>query len=86
LEGMKDYVLVHLASEKQPLVTHSTMKNMEEQLPADAFLRVHRSFVVSLEHIDSVTRDGDVIVAGRLIPVTDSYRPRFEEYLKQHSL
>ncbi len=86
VEGMKDYVLMHLASEKQPLVTHSTMKNMEEQLPADAFLRVHRSFIVSLERIDSVTRDGDVIVAGRLIPVTDSYRPRFEEYLQQHSL
>jgi DNA-binding LytR/AlgR family response regulator len=86
VEGMKDYVLVHLASEKQPLVTHSTMKNMEDQLPGDAFLRVHRSFIVSLEHIDSVTRDGDVIVAGRLIPVTDSYRPRFEDFLQQHSL
>ncbi len=86
VEGMKDYVLMHLASEKQPLVTHSTMKNMEEQLPADAFLRVHRSFIISLDRIDSVTRDGDVIVAGRLIPVTDSYRPRFEEYLQQHSL
>lgn len=86
VEGMKDYVLIHLASEKQPLVTHSTMKNMEEQLPTDVFLRVHRSFIISLEHIDSVTRDGDAIVAGRLIPVTDSYRPRFEEYLQQHSL
>ena len=86
VEGMKDYVLIHLASEKQPLVTHSTMKNMEEQLPTDAFLRVHRSFIISLEHIDSVTRDGDAIVASRLIPVTDSYRPRFEEYLQQHSL
>lgn len=86
VEGMKDYVLMHLASEKQPLVTHSTMKNMEEQLPADRFMRVHRSFIISLERIESVTRDGDLIVAGRLIPVTDSYRPRFEEYLQQHSL
>jgi DNA-binding LytR/AlgR family response regulator len=86
VEGMKDYVLMHLASEKQPLVTHSTMKYMEEQLPAEAFLRVHRSFIVALERIDSVTRDGDVLVAGRLIPVTDSYRQRFEEYLQQHSL
>jgi DNA-binding LytR/AlgR family response regulator len=75
-----------LASEKQALVTHSTMKNMEEQLPADNFLRVHRSFIVALDRIDSVTRDGDILVAGRLIPVTDSYRPRFEAYLQQHSL
>ncbi len=86
VEGMKDYVLVHLASEKQPLVTHNTMKAMEEQLPPGRFMRVHRSFIVSLNRIDSVTRDGDVMVAGRLIPVTDSYRPRFEEYLQLHSL
>ncbi len=86
VEGMKDYVLVHTASEKQPLITHNTMKYMEEQLPAAAFLRVHRSFIIALERIDSVTRDGDILIAGRLIPVTGSYRPRFEDYLRQHSL
>ncbi len=86
VEGMKDYVLIHLASEPQPLVTHNTMKSMEEQLPAEGFMRVHRSFVVALDKIDSVTRDGDLVIAARLIPVTDSYRPAFEQYLRQHSL
>lgn len=86
VEGMKDYVLIHLASEPQPLVTHNTMKSMEEQLPAEGFMRVHRSFVVALDKIDSVTRDGDLVIAARLIPVTDSYRPAFEQYLRQNSL
>lgn len=86
LEGMKDYVLLHLASEPQALVTHNTMKSMEDQLPADRFMRVHRSFIVALDKIDSVTRDGDILIAGRLVPVTDTYRPAFDAYLQKHSL
>jgi DNA-binding LytR/AlgR family response regulator len=86
VEGMKDYVLLHLASEPQALVTHNTMKSMEDQLPADRFMRVHRSFIVALDKIDSVTRDGDILIAGRLIPVTDTYRPAFDAYLQKHSL
>ena len=86
VEGMKDYVLLHLASEPQALVIHNTMKSMEEQLPAGRFMRVHRSFIVALDKIDSVTRDGDILIAGRLIPVTDTYRPAFDTYLQNHSL
>lgn len=86
VEGMKDYVLLHLASEPQALVTHITMKSVEDQLPADRFMRVHRSFIVALDKIDSVTRDGDILIAGRLIPVTDTYRPAFDTYLQNHSL
>jgi len=67
-------------------VTHNTMKAVEEQLPSGRFMRVHRSFIVALEKIDTVTRDGDLIVDGRLIPVTDSYRSAFEAYLQQRSL
>ncbi|MBR6864710.1 MAG: response regulator transcription factor, partial [Bacteroidales bacterium] len=47
VEGMKDYVMVYLASQRQPLVTHVTMKAMEEMLPA-GFMRIHRSFIVAL--------------------------------------
>ena len=86
IEGMKDYVLIHLASDSRGLVTHNTMKAVEEQLPSGHFMRVHRSFIVALEKIDTVTRDGDLIVDGRLIPVTDSYRPAFDAYLQQRSL
>ena len=86
VEGMKDYVLLHLASEPQALVTHITMKSVEDQLPAGRFMRVHRSFIVALDKIDTVTRDGDILIAGRLIPVTDTYRPAFDTYLQNHSL
>ena len=52
-EGMKDYVRIYL-SDAQPLLTHITMKALEDLLPADSFMRVHRSYIVALGRIDSV--------------------------------
>ena len=48
VEGMKDYLMVHLRSQKQPLVTHLTMKAAEDMLPKESFMRIHRSFIVNL--------------------------------------
>ena len=77
VEGMKDYVLFHLTSQKQPLVTHLTMKAAEELLPADRFMRIHRSYIVSLEHIDSVTPAGDIKIGTGLLHVADAYKDAF---------
>ena len=86
VEGMKDYVMVNLASQKQPLVTHLTMKAMEEMLPAGRFMRIHRSFIVALDKVDSVSATGDVKVGERLLHVSDAYRVVFDTYLKEHSM
>ena len=86
VEGMKDYVMVFLASQKQPLVTHVTMKAMEEMLPAGQFMRIHRSFIVALDKISSVSATGDVKVGDRLLHVSDAYREAFDAYLRDHSI
>ena len=86
VEGMKDYVMVYLASQKQPLVTHLTMKAMEEMLPAGRFMCIHRSFIVALDKVDSVSATGDVKVGERLLHVSDAYRVVFDTYLKEHSM
>ncbi len=86
VEGMKDYVMVNLASQKQPLVTHLTMKAMEEMLPSGRFMRIHRSFIVALDKVDSVSATGDVKVGERLLHVSDAYRVVFDTYLKEHSM
>lgn len=86
VEGMKDYVMVYLASQRQPLVTHLTMKAMEEMLPAGRFMRIHRSFIVALDKVDSVSATGDVKVGERLLHVSDAYRVVFDTYLKEHSM
>ena len=86
VEGMKDYVMVFLASQKQPLVTHVTMKGMEEMLPAGQFMRIHRSFIVALDKVASVSGTGDVKVGDRLLHVSDAYREAFDAYLRNHSI
>jgi len=77
VESDKDYVKIYLQNETKPVVSLTSLKSVEEKLPKTAFMRIHRSFIVSLDKIKAVTK-GTVEVAGRTIPVTDQYR---EEYL-----
>ncbi|MBR0285690.1 MAG: response regulator transcription factor [Bacteroidales bacterium] len=82
VEGMKDYVMFHLASVRQPLVTHFTMKAAEDLLPPEQFMRIHRSYILGLEHIASVSPQGDVKVGEALLHVSEGYRPAFDAYLQ----
>ena len=86
VEGMKDYVMFRLASVREPLVTHLTMKAAEELLPQQSFMRIHRSHIVNLSKVSSVTPSGDVKVGGALLHVSDAYRAAFDEYLKNLSV
>ena len=78
VEGMKDYVLVYLAGEKQPLVVHTTMKAMEELLPPQGFMRIHRSAIVALGQIRSVSPSGDIVAGDRFLHVSEGYRAAFD--------
>ena len=82
VEGMKDYVMFRLASTREPLVTHLTMKAAEDLLPSRSFMRIHRSHIVNLAQVASVTPSGDIKVGGALLHVSDAYRPAFDAYLK----
>ncbi len=82
VEGMKDYLMVHLRSQKQPLVTHLTMKAAEDMLPKESFMRIHRSFIVNLPQITSVSAQGDLKVGDTLLHVSEGYKEAFDQYLK----
>lgn len=84
--GMKDYVCVYVAGRKEPLVTHSTMKGMEEMLPSPRFMRVHKSYIVNVDKIESVTSGCDLLVAGEFIHVSDAYRESFDSFIKSKVL
>ena len=86
VEGMKDYALFHLASLERPLIAHITMKAVEDMLPANRFIRVHRSFIVALDKIDSVQPGLDIMIGNVLIHVSEAYRENFSEYLKSKSV
>ena len=82
VEGMKDYVRFHLEDERLPLTTHMTMKAVEDALPADAFMRINRSYVVRLDKIRTVDRNLCVYIGDEIIRVTDAYREAFERYVQ----
>lgn len=82
VEGMKDYVMFHLEREHRPLITHLTMKAVEQTLPAQLFMRVNRSFVVALDKIRTVDRNMCIYIGEEIIRVTDQYKTAFENYLK----
>ena len=83
--GMKDYIRIYVEGQEAPIVTHSTMKAMEETL-GEGFMRIHRSYIVALDRIESVLAGNDIILAGTLIHVSEAYREAFEKYLKSRPI
>jgi two-component system response regulator LytT len=81
IEGLKDYVKIHLKGQEKPLLTLTSLKSLEEKLTAPAFLRIHRSFIVGVEHIKSLTKNS-VQIEQTNIPVTEQYKEGFAELLK----
>lgn len=80
LEGLGDYVAIHLPKEK--ILTLENMKDLVAQLPADRFVRVHRSFVVSLEKINFIERHR-IVIGEKYIPISNSNKEAFYERIKK---
>lgn len=83
IEGLKDYVKIHMGNRPAPIVTLSSMRNIERHLPDDSFMRVHRSFIVNTSRIQRIDRQ-KIVIADRDIPVGDSYRTRVSDYIASH--
>ncbi|MGN6249787.1 MAG: LytR/AlgR family response regulator transcription factor [Ginsengibacter sp.] len=73
IEGLKDYIKIHLKSAKNPVVTRMPMKTIEEQLPASQFIRIHKSYIVSVAFITSI-RKSSVFVESLELPLSDTYK------------
>ncbi len=85
IEGLKDYVKVYLQQDTKPILTLSSLKALESKLPESMFMRVHRSFIVNLQKIETVDRSR--IVFGKVyIPVSDQYKESFQNFLNEHFL
>ena len=79
--GMKDYVMFYIEGERRGLITHLTMKSVEEMLPAQRFMRVHRSYIVAVDRIEKVDRNDCIYIGNEIIHVTDAYLPAFQQFL-----
>ncbi len=85
IEGLKDYVKVYIKNEPKPVLSLTSLKLLESKLPESAFMRVHRSFIVNLEKIETIERSR--IVFGKVyIPVSDQYKEKFQDFVNRNFL
>jgi two-component system, LytTR family, response regulator len=73
VEGLKDYIKIHLKSTAKPVVTRMTMKSVEESLPAARFIRIHKSYIVAINFITAVKKSA-VLIGPQELPVSDTYQ------------
>ena len=85
IEGLKDYIKVYTTGEDKPVLSLNSMKSLEQKLPETKFMRVHRSFIVNLDRIDTIERSR-IIFGKTYIPVSDQYKDKFQEYLDKNFL
>ena len=86
VSGMKDYVMFYLDGERKPLISHLTMKAVEEMLPSDRFLRIHRSYIVAVDKIKKVDRNDCVYIGDEIIHIPDGYQQTFNQFLLTRSI
>jgi len=85
IEGLKEYVKVYVTHSDKPVISLSSLKILETKLPAGRFMRVHRSFIVNLEKIDTIDRSR-IVFGKKYIPIGDQYKDRFQEFLDRNFL
>lgn len=85
IEGLKDYVKIYTEDEPRPILSLMSMKTMEELLPTNRFIRVHRSYIVQPEKIKVIDRNR-IVFGKTYIPISDSYKDKFSEFLKRKAL
>lgn len=85
IEGLKDYVKIHIEGEQKTIMPLYSMKKMEEILPPDRFIRVHRSFIVQKSKIKVVERNR-IVFNKTYIPISESYKQEWLNFINEHSV
>ena len=82
---IKDYVMFYLDDEPRPLITHLTMKAVEQMLPSEKFLRIHRSYIVAIDKISKIDRNDCVYIGKEIIHVPEGYQQALQNFLEMRS-
>lgn len=82
IEGLKDYIKIYLNNEARPLLTLMSMKSMEETLPSNLFIRVHRSYIIAKNRIESINKNR-ISIAGREISIGETYKQDFMDEIER---
>jgi len=82
IEGLKDYVKVYLENTDKPILTLTSLKALEQKLSPKSFMRVHRSYIVSLNKVSSVTKNS-LNISDHTITIGEQYKDAFNAYLSK---
>ncbi len=85
IEGLKDYVKIYTEDDQKCVMSLMNMKTLEYSLPSGIFMRVHRSYIVNTEKIRVIERNR-IIFGKHYIPISDSYKQAFANYVASHTL
>lgn len=83
IEGLKDYIKIYTKDNPRPILSLTSMKTMEEKLPSNRFIRVHRSYIVQKQKIKIIDK-GRIVFGKEYIPVSDSYKQELQNYVNEH--
>ena len=73
IEGLKDYIRIHLKNSNKPIITRMSMKSLEDELPSQKFIRIHKSYFVSIEHITAI-RKTSLFIGTMELPIGENYK------------
>lgn len=82
IEGLKDYVKVYLENTDKPILTLTSLKALEQKLSPKMFMRIHRSYIVSLDKVSSVTKNS-LNISDQIITIGEQYKNAFNAYLSK---
>ncbi len=85
IKSLAEYVQIYLASSPRPVTTLMSLRSLEETLPVDRFMRIHRSYIINLDAVEGVGHN-KVKIASEELPVGESYRARLREYISGKTL
>ncbi len=80
IEGWKDYVKIHLKDKPHPILSLMSIKGLEESLPSSRFIRIHRSFIIQKNKIDSISKNR-VTIGNKELPIGESYKQEFNKVI-----
>jgi two-component system, LytTR family, response regulator len=83
VEGLKDYVTI--VTKTQKIVSLQRLKTLETQLPPEKFFRIHHSYIISLKAVDTIHR-GEVQIGQHMIPISDSYKKAFKDFVERNQM
>ncbi|WP_419870236.1 LytR/AlgR family response regulator transcription factor [Chryseobacterium sp. CT-SW4] len=85
IEGLKDYVKIYTTQSPKPILTLMSLKKLEEELPSSQFMRVHRSYIISLEKIEAIERN-HIVIGEQQISIAPQYKESLQHYIDGKSI